>query len=292
MAKKTNVTPSVEYLAAGVGYIAGLVTGVLIMAALFATEASAKDGQTIVLSDSNTVNLRLPITDETVIPVQKEIIKRAQKGTKDIYLVLNSPGGSIQSGKMLIETAKGSGARVHTISIFSASMSFIISQALDTRYALASSTLMSHRAFSAGLAGHLPGSLLSQLNGMLFDIWEIESMVAARAKYSPEDYAELIRDELWITGSVAKNMRFIDEVVTLRCDKSLNGDADPVSINVEIFNLSVVFPKCPLLEQPTSVSANGLNSKKSVNLYNKFLEETIPVNVLSRWKAHTNASHK
>jgi len=291
MAKKP-LTYNKEYVAAGVGYASGLLTGILIMGALALT-AEGADPNVIVLSDRNTVALRLPMTPETVTHVQKELIKKAQNGAKDIYLVLNSPGGSISSGKLLIETAKGLGARVHTISMFSASMSFITSQGLGKRYAMSSSTLMSHRAFAGGLEGQVPGSLLSQVNGLMADIWEIEEMVSKRAGISHDTYGNLIQDELWMTGNVAKKMGFVDEVVHIRCGKSLNGDAEPIELKMLIFDLSVVFPKCPLLEQPSSISAAGSkNTKESINMYNKFLEATAPANVLSRWKAQNNASFR
>jgi ATP-dependent Clp protease, protease subunit len=293
MAKKTIPGPSMEYLAATIGYVAGFVTGVLVMTAMFSTEADAAGPKTIVLHDNNTVTLRLPMTSETITPVQKELIKKARNGAKEIYLVLNSPGGSIASGKLLIDTANALGVKVHTISMFSASMSFITSQGLGQRYALPSSTIMSHRAFAGGLEGQVPGSLLSQVNGLMADVWEIEEMVSARSGMSHDTYSNLIRDELWMTGNLAKKMGFMDDVVHIKCAKSLDGDADPIELKMMIFELSVVFPKCPLLEQPSSVSAaDGRNTKESFRLYNKFIEASAPASVLSRWKAQINASFK
>lgn len=229
-------------------------------------------GKTLILSDDTTVVLRLPVTDESVVTVQKDLMTKAKAG-KPLLMVLNSPGGSVVAGKALIETIKGLGVPVHTLSMFSASMSFIISQYADTRYVMGSSMLMTHRVHVEGMSGDLPGSLLSRVIGILAETNEVDTHIAERAKMNYSEYQGYTASELWMTGELALKMGFADEVVTARCDNSLSGNTKPVNINLGFLSLDVSFHKCPLIQGPASVKMAGTQENASAE-YSEFLRSS------------------
>lgn len=228
----------------------------LLAASLLLAAAPGRKAQKLItLSDSNTVVLNMPIVSDVAAQVQSDLMdKSAKLGKKEkIYLVLNSPGGSITDGQAIIETAKGLPQEVATISVFSASMSFIISQYLGTRYAVDSATLMSHPASVEGVGGTIPGSLLTRAIALSSLVNIISFDVAQRAGMSFQAYNDLIQSELWMSAGYAKSLGFVDETVTVKCDNSLLGAADPVLYDTLFGRVKVRWYKCPLVTAPHSV---------------------------------------
>lgn len=236
-----------------------LMTLTFVLVLLFsfqAEESLSKEGpRTIVLEAATTVSLNLPIDGESASDIQSKLIaKSASNPRAELYLTLNSPGGSIYDGEKIIETASGLPNKIHTISLFSASMSFIISQNLDRRYVLESGTMMSHRAFAGGLEGNIPGNLITRTLALLQSLVEVDAHIAHRAGYTTEAYQAMIADELWMRGNQAVKYKFADEVVRIRCGHTLQGPAEPVKVNTFFGPLMVIWSKCPLITQPIGVS--------------------------------------
>lgn len=230
----------------------------------------------ITLSDKNTVLLGMPIFGTVVSEVQKELLEKSKKlkRKEPIYLVLNTPGGSIQDGLRLIELAKSLPRPVHTISLFSASMGFIISQHLDDRLALDSSVLMSHRATVGGIGGQVPGNFVSMANFITAYIQNVSRPVAIRSGRTMEEYEKLIADDLWMNANQAKDLRFLDRIVTIECDDSLSDYHDPQTLELGFFAVTVQFHKCPLISEPKFVKGNQRFSKilfgNRLELMNKY----------------------
>ncbi|MGD5109989.1 ATP-dependent Clp protease proteolytic subunit, partial [Xanthomonas citri pv. citri] len=86
----------------------------------------------IKLTDNNFVAIRTQIDMDTVSKAQLEMAEIVSKrGNKDyvIYLVLDSPGGSIDAGLDLIESFKTI-PKLETVTLFAASMASAIVEAL------------------------------------------------------------------------------------------------------------------------------------------------------------------
>lgn len=211
--------------------------------------------RTITLNSRNTVSLSTAINWETTADVQIKLIKadHTARFYEPVYLTLNSPGGSIGDGEKIIETVNGMTHRVDTISIFSASMSFILSQYLGKRYILESGTMMSHRAYAEGLSGQVPGNLITRTLGLLTNIIQLDKHIAARSGMKLEDYQALVQDELWMRGQEAVNKNFADSLVRVTCDSSLQGTTEPKVMRVFLFNIKVTWYKCPLITEPASI---------------------------------------
>lgn len=218
--------------------------------------------RTVVLSERNTVSLNMPINAESAMYIQHELMTKAKKlkASETVYLTLNSPGGSRIEGQKIIETAQGLPNPVNTISIFSASMSFIISQYLDRRLVLETGTMMSHRAYAEGVGGQVPGNLVTRALGLLKTITEIDAVVAKRSGMGLKEYQALIQDELWMNGQEAVTRKFADEVVRIYCDRTLQGEGNKQHIRMLGSEVVVVWDKCPLFTKPI-----GLETKEKID---------------------------
>lgn len=239
-------------------YFLSLSTLVFLLLAVFAEESVSKPGpRVIVLEDYNTISLNLPINGDSASNLQVELLEKASKTSKPLYLTLNSPGGAVDSGEKIIETANGIKNEVNTITLFAASMAFIAAQSLDKRYILDSGTMMSHRAFANGLSGNIPGNLITRTMAMLSSLVAIDQRIADRAGYTLKDYQDMVRDEMWIRGQDAVNMKFADEVIRVQCGKTLQGEGPEQTVKVFIFEVKVVYHKCPLITEPMHASVVG-----------------------------------
>ncbi len=221
----------------------------------FTGEATPSDSmRTLTLSDSNTVQLNLPIDGEMTRDVQLALLKKGNGLLQQpVYLFLNSPGGSIDDGLQIVNTAAGLKSKVHTISLFSASMSFVLSQKLGRRYILPNATIMSHRArIEGGLSGEIPGNLLSRLFHFTALLHKQDEAVAKRAGIPLPEYTEMVRDELWLGAEESVQHNFMDEIVAVRCDSSLEGSTKQ-ELNLLFFTAELEFSKCPLITYPLSI---------------------------------------
>lgn len=241
-------------------YIA-LVFVIVLVSLLFTTNLTGNDKDLLILSESNTVSLNTPITEDSVKSLQVELMEKGQKlsSKQPIILTLNSPGGSIDAGFKLIETAKGLGQRVDTLSLFSASMSFITSQYLGVRYTMSNSTLMSHRAYLGGIEGQIPGSFVTRTNHILSGLLDIDKFIANKAGITVAQYESAIANELWMYGEKAVEAKYADRLVRVRCDKSLQGPGKTQHVQILTFEISVTYHKCPLITEPLSIQL-GSNS--------------------------------
>lgn len=222
--------------------------------------------RTILLDDSNSMSFNQAFTASYVSKKQLEAMKLCTNDGKEIYITLYSPGGSVTAGQLFTDTLKGLPCVFHTISIYSASMSFITSQVLSKRLAIRSATIMSHQASLTGAGGSIGGSLDSFLKLINDNITEIEVEVAKRAKMSLKDYRKLIVSDLWMTSNEAKRLGFIDEIVNVKCDKSLMTSYTETVYNM-FGSFDVEFSKCPLITAPISVNPTNGTSNEKVSQY-------------------------
>lgn len=227
--------------------------GIGLLLSLGMSKSKAKiDENIIVLSEKNTVSLNTPIMPDTARTAQEDLLAASDKLSKNdpIYLVLNTPGGSIEAGNEIIATAKGLPQKVHTITMFSASMGFQIVQNLDTRYMLPSATMMSHRAAVGGVQGNIPGSAFTRLYYFLEMVTNLDAIAAKRAGMDFEQYQAAVAEELWLGSENAVAMNFADKIVNVQCDKTLRGPGKEQTISVFIFTVKVRYNKCPLITSP------------------------------------------
>ena len=215
-------------------------------------------GETITLTKENSINFNSAFTPDFVAKKQLEAMNKCNENEgSDIYIVLYTPGGSVNAGKLLYDTLHALPCNFHTITIFAASMGYQTVQNLGDRYILPSGTLMSHRASIRGLSGEINGELDQVLNLIKSNVRELDEIASERVGITLEEYNKAIADELWMTGEQAVDTNHADEVVLAKCDKNIDGTYIQI-IRFFGIELSVEFSNCPLITSPLSVRrSNG-----------------------------------
>lgn len=235
----------------------------IILLALIGASATAQVAlnERITLDVSNTVVLRGPIDDTTAQACQFNLFMAAMKrgnSNRPLYLVLDSPGGSIDAGLALIEFAKTI-PNLHTITLFGASMaSAIVEHLPGERLITQTGTLMFHRAYGGFRGQFETGELESRLYAAKRMVLGMERVNAGRMRMRVEDYKGLVKDELWLDAEQSKQYRAADRIVDVACTPTLIKDTETVDVPF-IFGLTVqlTFSKCPLFRAPISGEAKN-----------------------------------
>jgi ATP-dependent protease ClpP protease subunit len=209
---------------------------------------------TIVLTEDNSIVFNQPVKGGYIAKKQVEIFEKHAKLSfnRPLYLVLDTPGGSVIDGMLFLDSLKSLKRPIHTITIFAASMGYQFVQNLDTRYILPSGTLMSHRGAIGGLSGQVPGELNSRLAYFEYVLNQMNVTASKRTKIPLKQYEASIINELWVSGHDAVAKRHADFVVNVICDKSLSGTYKQEFMSL-FGPIEVNFSKCPLISQPVSV---------------------------------------
>lgn len=255
---------------------------ILLTPSLACGKAPAHGHSRIVLSETNSVLLADEVNPTSVTKVLKKIqeLDESLPSKEPIYLILDTPGGSIQSGLELIDSVKGLNRPIHTITIFAASMGFQIAQNLSDRLILPSGVLMSHKA-KGGFVGEFNGDGLSQIDKR-YKLWsdrvlemDRQTVKRTRGKQTLESYRTSYENEMWLTGEQAVAQGYADNIVTAKCDKTLSGTREET---VSFFGLQVlvVFSKCPLQTGPIDVKINVATHKKGSIPYTKLVASGVP----------------
>jgi ATP-dependent Clp protease protease subunit len=226
----------------------------------------------IVLNNKNTVLLSGPVDSESVTATMVKLQElNSVASSAPIYMVLDTPGGSIFAGLELIEFARASRRTVHTINIFSASMGFQISQQLNNRYVTEFGQLMSHKA-RGGIEGEFPGQLDSRYAHILSYINDLDSHTVSRTKgkQTLQSYRQLYENEYWAKGNKAVKDGFADDVALVRCDSSLNG-FEKRTVTFGPFVSKMTFSKCPMITMPVEAN-DAKNEYENVKLLRTYHE--------------------
>jgi len=256
----------------------------LLLALPLSAAPSIADESTIVLSASNTVVLNQIVDGESVgyvldqakaldkepsgmFPkVMKHVWRGPRTGEGPIYLFLNTPGGSIQSGLELIEGLNNLRRPVHSITGFAASMGMQIAQSLKgDRLIVRHGVMMSHRGMGE-FQGQFGGSEPSQ-SANRYRIWaqrlkEMDEQTVRRSKgkQTLESYQKAYNQELWVTGSEAVAQGYADKLVGVRCDESLAG-ADTHMLVFMGIPIYYDLDKCPINSSPRNIRIELFTNK-------------------------------
>jgi ATP-dependent protease ClpP protease subunit len=214
----------------------------------------------LTIEAANTVVLRGPVEPGSVSKLINELREKSAKLPKSatIYLVLNTPGGSVFDGADLIDFIAGIPQQVKTVTIFAASMGFqIVENNPGERLITRNGILMSHRAAMSGLRGQFDGELESEYRMMKREIDFMEFKDAKRLGMTIPEYKAKIKDEWWVHGFDATASKVADEMILLQCGKSMTGDVT-TTVETMFGPATVVFDLCPLISEPKSVSVGSV----------------------------------
>lgn len=145
-----------------------------------------------------------------------DIVKQLNKLTQTqepIYIVLNSPGGSVLDGAMIISALEAAKGPVYTVcQQLCASMAALIFEYGSQRYIVDRSFVMFHPA-AGGTQGEVD-KMVSRLGSIQQYIGRMEAYVAKRANISYDEYKKLSGNELWLDSENAVNTGFADRIVS------------------------------------------------------------------------------
>ena len=206
----------------------------------------------IILTERNSVTFNQAFTSDYVAKKQLEILsKNNMLARKDpIYLVMDTPGGSVTAGLAFIDTVKSLKRPVHTITLFAASMGYQVVQELGTRFITPSGSLMSHRGAVSGMSGQIPGELNSRLGYIMGLLDGMNHRAAKRVGMDVRDYRDAIINELWVFGHQAVDKKHADFIANVTCEKKLVDQVENQEFATIFGAIVVTYSKCPLITGP------------------------------------------
>lgn len=218
----------------------------------------------VTLSQNNMVLFRSDYNMVACAKAQRELIQKSRNlpAGQPIYLVLDTPGGSIDAGNQLIATAQNLGRPVHTITIFAASMGFNTAMQLGKRYILPTGTLMAHRARVGGVGGQVPGEAITMMANIVRMVAKFEEKNAKRLGINLDTYTQLVRDEYWVEGEDAVRQNAADELASLKCDDTLQGTHQETA-NTAFGPVTLEWDNCPAVTAPVGFSFQGSNEDQA-----------------------------
>lgn len=183
-----------------------------------ATESVNAAGiKTLDLSDANFVLIYGPIM-QNGNDIADHIKKASQRG-EDLYVLIDSPGGSVITGGAIVSAIEASPVPVYTVCLqLCASMGAMIHQYGTKRYTVNRSLLMFHDA-AGGFVGPFQ-QVASQMN-MINRF--VNKMFANTAKRSGQNYKDLVSRigaEIWVDGEDAVTQKYSDGIVNVIYDES------------------------------------------------------------------------
>jgi len=157
------------------------------------------------------------------------LLLAAEDPDKDVWLYINSPGGSISAGMAIYDTMKWIPNDVATVAMgLAASMGqFLLSAGTHgKRYATPHARVMMHQP-SGGIGG-TASDIKIQAEQMLFVKKQMAELIAEHTGQTVEQIeADSDRDR-WFSAQEAKDYGFVDHVFE-RADQAGGGDDNPVS---------------------------------------------------------------
>lgn len=213
--------------------------------------------ETVNLNDNNSVFLKDVVMDDSITQVISELAKREGNTEPVLYLVLDTPGGSVFAGLNLINYLKGFKKPVKTVTVFAASMGFQIAQGNPHDRLIADTGVLMSHPMSGGMGGEIGNGLsLDSRIGYIKEIVQtMDNQVVARTKGKTtlEKYQKAYDNELWTTGKNAIQKGYADSVVSLGCSPELAAGVDSVNVREWIresplaVELEYETSKCPIM---------------------------------------------
>ncbi|MEU4551133.1 ATP-dependent Clp protease protease subunit [Micromonospora violae] len=162
------------------------------------------------------VFLGTEVTDESANQICAQILLlAAEDADRDIYLYINSPGGSVSAGMAVYDTMRYVRNDVATLALgFAGSMGqfLLCAGAAGKRYALPHSRIMMHQP-SGGMGG-TAADITIQAENMLHVKRTMQELIS---EHSGRALDEIQRDwdrDRWFTAEQAREYGLIDQVVT------------------------------------------------------------------------------
>ena len=178
--------------------------------------ASYNDSVYSRLLDSRVIFLTSAVEDANANLICAQILLlAADDSRKDIFLYINSPGGSVTAGMAIYDTMQYVKNDIVTVGMgLAASMGqfLLCSGTAGKRYALPHARIMMHQP-SGGIGG-TASDIQIQAEQMLHTKTKMAELIAFHTKQSLEQIQEDSDRDRWFTAQTAKEYGLIDHVVS------------------------------------------------------------------------------
>lgn len=232
----------------------------LLIGLFFILGVTNSNAEKIILTEDNSITFNQAFTSLYVAQKQLEVMVKSAKlpKNKPLFIVMDTPGGSVPAGLNFIDTVNSLDRKVHTITIFAASMGYQTVQELGTRYITRSGILMSHRGSLSGLSGQVPGEINTRLSHIERILDDMNKRAAKRTGMSLKNYKDAIQNELWLSGEEAVAQNHADKIANVSCDQKLIKGTTETQLNTIFGPVSLKFSKCPLISEPVEVKFGNI----------------------------------
>lgn len=167
-----------------------------------------------VLNPKRVIYLTTQVSFQSAQDLSNQIKQLNQQSSEPIYMLIDSPGGSVLDGAILASEMEASKAPVYTVCTrLCASMAAMLHSYGAKRFVLDRAVLMYHPA-SGGAGGQVP-NMISQLTTIDRYINKMVANLVSKTKLSQAEFDKLVAYELWIDGEDAVNKGFADGIVNL-----------------------------------------------------------------------------
>lgn len=140
--------------------------------------------------------------------------KARNAGLSEVYLVIDSPGGSVLDGAKLVSYMRASKMKINTVcETLCASMGFHIFEAGHKRLVLEKAVLMGHPA-SGGARGTIE-EMKSMIDMIKLYVDRMDADIASRAGIPFDEFKVMMLNNSWLEGRDAVAKKLADEIVTL-----------------------------------------------------------------------------
>ncbi|MBO8184322.1 MULTISPECIES: ATP-dependent Clp protease proteolytic subunit [Streptomyces] len=165
------------------------------------------------LLDERIIFLGQPVDDDIANKITAQLLLLAADPDKDIFLYINSPGGSVQAGMAIYDTMQYIKNDVVTIAMgLAASMGqFLLTAGTPgKRFALPNADILIHQP-SAGLAGSAT-DIKIHAEQLLRTKKRLAELSAAHSGQTVEQWTRDADRDRWFTAEEAREYGLIDEV--------------------------------------------------------------------------------
>jgi ATP-dependent Clp protease, protease subunit len=194
------------------------------------TVTSSQPTKTLVplnLSSGRVIQLFGVVDEDTARYVVSRLGELNQQSNRPITLIINSPGGSVIDGALIVDAIESSPAKVNTLCVqLCASMAAFIHQYGEKRMVLSHSILMFHPA-SGGAEDDID-RMVSLLTTIQRLVGKMELNTARRVGLSFTEFKRRSATQIWIDGEDAVNTKFADQLVYVTGNDASRLFAEPL----------------------------------------------------------------
>lgn len=204
----------------------------------------------ITLTENNHVLFKGRVDAQSVAEASKDLLKlsfKTKPGSK-IYLVIDSPGGSVYDGLNFVQLFATIPRNVECIAIRAYSMGHHFLQACPgKRYGVPNMSSMAHRASGSFRGTFNSGQVEQQLKLWTSIVQGMEKINAKRMGLTLPKYQSLAKDDYWCHGYDCVNKNFVDAIENVGCSEKLVNKENVEKVDTFFGSYKVYSSSCPLI---------------------------------------------